>query len=230
MLHDERLLAEDELGEVALAEKYVLLRARSLQRVVSFAPYGGGIRDTKLVVIHEVRNADLPLGFDPQALLNERMGRVDARGVGMLTSRTVASAELGSCAFGFRSARVLVTAGMSNAVRVGDEPGPLGEAFGTINIVAQLDGPLEDEALLEALSIVAEARTCAVIEAGVRSRRSAGVATGTGTDCIAVLAPALQEGRSRYAGKHTDTGHVLGAATYRGVTRAITRWKTEQRK
>jgi adenosylcobinamide amidohydrolase len=89
-----------------------------------------------------------------------------------------------------------------------------------------VSAPLSPAASIEALSLIVEARTAAVIEASVRSRRSQGIATGTGTDCAAVLAP---EGTAPelYAGKHTALGHVIGEATFRATTTAITRWKLE---
>ena len=80
--------------------------------------------------------------------------------------------------------------------------------------------------MVEALSIVAEARTAAVLELGVESRRSAGLATGTGTDCIAVLAP-IAGAASVYAGKHTAIGYVVGAAVGTALGAALERWKRE---
>jgi adenosylcobinamide amidohydrolase len=123
------------------------------------------------------------------------------------------------------SARVLVTAGMSNALRVGDSPGAL-EAWGTINVICHIDLALCDVALIEALSIVAEARTAAVIDGAFASRRSGAGATGTGTDCIAVVAPRGEPG-AQYAGKHTAVGYVIGDAVRRAVGAALAVWRAE---
>jgi adenosylcobinamide amidohydrolase len=88
--------------------------------------------------------------------------------------------------------------------------------------------------LVEALAVVVEARTTAVIGAGVRSRRSEGIATGTGTDCVAVLAPeSTREPAAQaalYAGKHTAIGHVIGDAVFRATEAAIAQWKIEVQK
>jgi adenosylcobinamide amidohydrolase len=62
----------------------------------------------------------------------------------------------------------------------------------------------------------------------VRSRRSEGIATGTGTDCVAVLAGAAQG--VVYAGKHTAIGHVIGDAVFRATEAAIAQWKIEVQK
>jgi adenosylcobinamide amidohydrolase len=78
------------------------------------------------------------------------------------------------------------------------------------------------------LAVAVEARTSAVIDARVRSRRSAGHATGTGTDCIAILAPRHAHARALYAGKHTAIGHVIGEAVLRATETAIANWQAEQ--
>jgi adenosylcobinamide amidohydrolase len=216
---------EDEQVQVTLTEHCVALRLRAPHRVLSFAPYHGGFHDARVVAIHEVSNADLPPGLDPAAILVPRMGVLDLDGVAMLTSRRVAAFEFATCMHDTCSARVLVTAGMSNALRVGDSPGAL-EAWGTINVICHIDLALSDVALIEALSIVAEARTAAVIDSSLSSRRSGAAATGTGTDCIAVVAPRGSSGEL-YAGKHTAVGHVIGAAVQRAVAAALTHWKRE---
>jgi adenosylcobinamide amidohydrolase len=120
----------------------------------------------------------------------------------------------------------LVTAGLSNALRVGDTPGPLA-GWGTINIACHVSVPLSAAALIEALAVAVEARTTAVIEAHVRSRRSDHIATGTGTDCTAIMAPDSANEPALYAGKHTAIGHVIGEAVLRATAAAIAQWKLE---
>jgi adenosylcobinamide amidohydrolase len=222
----ERVLYEDEHVRAVIGPTYAALRLHGIHAVASFAPHGGGLRTTQLVVIHEVRNADLPIDVDPLHLLAERMRQEPSHNaVGMLTSRRIASAQVTASAHAGCGARVLCTAGFSNAVRVGDAPGPL-QSLGTINLICHLDVPLSEVALLEALTIVTEARTLAVHSAGIGSRRSHNMATGTGTDCIAVLSPA-GDSLVRYAGKHTSVGYVLGDAALRAVEAGIIQWKLE---
>ncbi|MGH7607317.1 MAG: adenosylcobinamide amidohydrolase, partial [Gemmatimonadales bacterium] len=83
----------------------------------------------------------------------------------------------------------LATAGLANALRVGDPATAPSVVPGTINLILVVDAPLRDEALLECVALAAEARTLACLEAGVASTVSGGAATGTGTDCIAIAAP-----------------------------------------
>jgi adenosylcobinamide amidohydrolase len=51
-----------------------------------------------------------------------------------------------------------------------------------------------------------------------------GPATGTGTDCIAVAAPA---GSCTYAGLHTDIGEAVGTAVYRATLAGARDWMDE---
>ena len=85
-----------------------------------------------------------------------------------------------------------------------------------------LDAGLSAPARLEALSIAASARTAAVLAA--RLELSEGIATGTGTDCIAVASPA---GAQQWCGLHTPQGRALAAAVYRAVHEGATQWMAE---
>jgi adenosylcobinamide amidohydrolase len=218
-------------ARVELRDRCVVMSAEGPHACVSHAPFGGGLRAARIVAIHETRNDELTLDVDPIALLATRMAAVDPRGIGMWTSRRVASAVVIAAQAADEPdvhAVALVTAGLSNAVRVGDTPGPLA-GWGTINLACRLSVPLTPVALIEALAVAVEARTAAVIEARVRSRRSEGIATGTGTDCAAVMAPEAVSGReaAHYAGKHTAIGHVIGDAVFRATEAAIAQWKIE---
>lgn len=93
---------------------------------------------------------------------------------------------------------------------------------GTINILLQTSVPLTDLAAMEALSIVAEARTVAVLEGNVHSTAGMGFASGTGTDCIAVASPRGSNATAQsYAGKHTVLGYLIGAATFEAVAAGV---------
>lgn len=216
---------------VSLRERAVVMAVEGPHACLSHAPFGGAFSAARTIAIHETRNDELTLDVDPIALLATRMAAIDPRGVGMWTSRRVASAVVHAVAAANEpelQAVALVTAGLSNAVRVGDTPGPLA-GWGTINIACRVSAPLTPAALVEALAIVVEARSTAVIDARVRSRRSDGVATGTGTDCVAVLAAESAGARDAalYAGKHTAIGHVIGEAVFRATEAAIAQWKVE---
>ena len=145
---------------------------------------------------------------------------------GSSRARPLAATSSRSAAAGASPRGCVATVGLGNALRAGDPPGPAAR-IGTINLLCQVGVPLREEALVEALSIAAEARTLAVREAGVPSRMSGAPATGTGTDCIVIAAPERPDG-ARYAGKHTGLGHVIGAAVHDAVARGAAAWLAER--
>ena len=116
------------------------------------------------------------------------------------------------------------TVGCGNALAVGEPasfttvetaPAPLH----TINLILGIQTGLRNEALAESIQIATEGRVRALYEAGIRSSLSHLAATGTGTDCIAVVS--LGAERERYCGKHTELGELIGLAAYTAVRKGI---------
>ena len=214
---------------VALAPPVLVVRFGRVLEVASWAIVNGGRRRAEAVAWLEVRNSDLPPEVDPARLLADRLEAHGLTGaVGLLTSRRIdrfreARADLGGVV-----AQALATVGLSNAVAVGDEPGPLAVA-GTINVLCALSAPLTEAAAREALSVAAEARTAAVLEAQVPSRRSRRLASGTGTDCLVLAWPAGPEPGVPYAGKHTAVGAAVGRAVREAVAAGVADWREEYR-
>ncbi len=211
----------------ALDGRWLVVRLPVPHAVLSWAIVNGGRRTASAVAWHEVRESELRPPVDPARLLSTRLaaaGHGDA--VGLLTSASVARHVVTERTFDGAVARCVATVGLGNALRVGDPPGPVAR-IGTINLLCHVSVPLGEEALVEALSIVAEARTLAVREARVASSVSGAPATGTGTDCIVVAAPE-GPGGARYAGKHTQLGHVIGATVFEAVARGAAAWIAER--
>ena len=192
-------------------------------RTLSWAVLGGGFGQHSKVVWHFVRREELDEKADPVALFASRLeerGYHDA--VGLLTARYLAPfAEAVRTVDGV-SAHAVVTVGMGNALRIGD-PVRTQEPVGTINILCQVSVALSDEALIEALSLVVEARTAALQAFDVASTVSGERATGTGTDCV-VVASAIATDRQIYAGKHTAVGSAIGASVLQAMHTATERW------
>jgi len=221
---------------VELGARILRVRFAAPQRVVSWAISGGGARRASEVIWLEVDDHELRPPVDARSYVRARLQQAGApHAVALLTSRRLhayvdhrVEHDLG--AERPLSARCIATVGLGNALRAGDLPGPSAR-IGTINVLCALSSPLAPEAMLEALALAAEARTLAVREATVPSRRSGLPASGTGTDCIAIAAPALAAplGRAgRYAGKHTAVGHVIGAAVESAVRRGVEQWLLER--
>jgi len=109
---------------------------------------------------------------------------------------------------------VLVTSGLSNPRRVGDlaehrSMTTSSTKVGTINIVIVTSAILTGAASVEALLIATEAKSAALQEAGIKSPVSNLLATGTGTDSVAIISGHGPE-TVNYCGKHVLYGEILG--------------------
>lgn len=215
--------------EVVLSERVLLVRFAAHQRIVSWAIVNGGLRVGRELAWLQVDDRELCPPVDARAYARERLraaGVPDA--VALMTSRRVHTYSDQAVISDDPTvhARCIATVGLGNALRAGDPPGPHAR-IGTINVLCAVSIALSDEALLEALALAAEARTLAVREAEVPSRRSGAPASGTGTDCIAIAAPLGHRGAA-YAGKHTALGYTIGAAVHAAVRNGAERWQRER--
>lgn len=204
--------------------RLLVVRLGAPHRALSWAVVRGGFTRTSAVVWRHVVPGELE-HHDAEALLVAdlaRHGFVDA--VGLLTARTLSTFDCVTRSDDGVTARAVATVGLGNAVAVGDAPGPL--RVGTINVLVQLSHALDEAGLAEAMSIATEARTAAVLEARLPSRRSGEPATGTGTDCVVVAAPEAGP-PLRWVGKHTAAGALVGGVARDAVARGVRRWMAE---
>jgi adenosylcobinamide amidohydrolase len=185
-------------------------------RVLSWAPYGSGYTQAGAILWREVKNADLTPDFDAEAWLAAQM---PGHAVGMLTSRDIGTFHQSFAEVDGVTAHCVATAGLSNAESVGRRRPYHSADYGTINIGLCLNAALTEAAQLEAMSIAVQARTVGVMAAGVDL--PTGLATGTGTDCVAL---ACLPGAGRYAGLHTAVGEAVGAAVLDCLTQASVAW------
>jgi adenosylcobinamide amidohydrolase len=214
------------MSRVALDRPWLLFDLGTDMQVLSWAINRPGFVTARRILWREVRNADLPRDMDvPGWFASELAARGATDGVAFLTSRDVTSFEQATASVEGIAAHCVATVGLSNAERVGQRVDRTGTDWGTINIALRLSEGLTQAGLVEALSIAAQARTAAIIEVGLPL--PTGIATGTGTDCIAVAAPV---GSNVYAGLHTAAGEATGAAVYRATLAGAQRWMTEVRR
>jgi adenosylcobinamide amidohydrolase len=212
--------ARDPLAPTLVdGERVLVVPLGGPHEVLSWAVVNGGRRRADTVVWRFVRLGELDLDVDADAVARAALAvaqRPEApllmtgRAVGRYVDLTVGGA------------RCVVTAGMSNALAVGDPPGTM-RAIGTINLLCRVAAPLREEAMIEACALAVEARTAAVLEAKIPSRGSDRLATGTGTDCIVIAAPVGAPGE-RWIGKHTALGADVGAVVHRATAQAIAEW------
>lgn len=209
---------------IELADKTLLVCLPGPHRTLSWALAGGGFHETHEVVWREVRNQDLSPDVDPVALLRadlKRLGRCGA--LGLMTSAPLSDYTQAVAQVDDVTASCVATVGLSNALAVGDLPSAH-PTVGTINLLIWLSTGLTDSALVEALSIATEARTVAVTALAVKSRASERIATGTGTDCVAVAAPVDAQALA-YAGKHTAVGSAVGQCVQIAMQEGLSKWE-----
>ncbi|MEM1155191.1 MAG: adenosylcobinamide amidohydrolase, partial [Pseudomonadota bacterium] len=120
---------------------------------------------------------------------------------------------------------VVVTSGLDTARRAGERAElrrlhqPLTQR-GTINTAIVTSAQLEPQAMVEVLAVAVEAKVALLQELAVRSPVSGGLATGTGTDAIAVFSH-LDGQRVRFAGKHTLMGESVARAHISALRRSL---------
>lgn len=208
------------IGQVTLARPWLSLELDAPYRVLSWAINRPGFVDARCILWREVRNADLPRDLDVNQWLDgELRTHENTSAVAFLTSRDIRAFHDATATIENVTVRCIATVGLSNAECVGTRLERSSKDWGTINIAVATDQPLTDGALIEALSIATQARTVAVAKAGLDL--PTGRASGTGTDCIAVAAPA---GDQCYAGLHTPLGEAIGLAVLQAVSAGATEW------
>jgi adenosylcobinamide amidohydrolase len=235
--------------EIHREEKIIIAKFLRPHQVLSTCPAAGGLQ-TALAVIYNHQSCE-PAGHshglppsvyrDPVAYRRRICRRYGLEPADCATLGT--AANMNNAAFvrrRFRDVQVVAvcTGGVDgNAGRAGDPasvhesadgfeplppaaetPGP-----GTINTLVFINKPLIPGAMVRAVMTATEAKTAALQELAVNSRYSEGLATGTGTDQIAVAALHSDEPPLTSAGKHVKLGELIGQSVLAAVKQALAR-------
>jgi len=212
--------------EVDVGPEAVVVRAQSLLTVLSSAVAGGGLGHARAIVnLHVDRDCPWEDAETRLAPFVTRC-RLPAPWVGLLTAAWTDRAQVAvESAHGIH-ALVVATAGLSNPIAAG-RSGPARAEPGTINTIVVVDAAVEPAALVNLALTVTEAKTLALLEAGVRAA-DGGPATGTSTDALVVAA--TDRGTSaRFGGPISDAGWVVARAARRALTDAVRAWQEHQR-
>jgi adenosylcobinamide amidohydrolase len=192
------------------------------QRTLGWSLLHPGFAVATDVVWVEVRNSDLDPSIDPCAFLKVRLTEAGLpHALAFMTSRDIRRHHFRERHVETVAAACLTTVGLANGERVGSRKAPGPPHAGTINTLAHVSVPLSDGAMVEALSIVAQARTAAIVDSW-RAERGPAV-TGTGTDCIVVASPGRGEPLA-FAGLHTAVGDAIGGAVYEATREGAEQW------
>jgi len=234
--------------ELHRQDKFVALRFRSPHRLISNSLDNGGIVDgLDLVYNHQCCEPAGPLARHPSRVVLDHpdlyaAALLERHGFGGLRAAQLGTAaNMSNLAVAFEEYRdiavlAVATGGVEgNAARAGDpasgyefdgryEPITREQppAHGTINVMIAINQPLLDGALVRAVMTATEAKSATLQELSVASRYSPQLATGTGTDQVAVCAP--RQGSSaplRGAGHHTTAGELIGKAVRRALSETL---------
>ncbi len=213
---------------LTLQQPWMVLDLGAMHRVLSFAPFRPGYVAARHIVWREVRNADLTPDLDVDQWFSAEMLQAgQGQAVGLLTSRDIRRFRMAEAVVEGVQATCLATVGLGNAERIGHRRMAEPAGYGTINIAVQIEAALTDTALLEAMTIATQARTTAVQDAGLQL--PTGLATGTGTDCIAIAAHPVDgvTPPHGFAGLHTALGQAIGQAVVTAVSGGVEDWMIE---
>jgi len=197
--------------EDAVSLPAAVWRAGPGYRMIASGVVGGGLGERQWVL-----NAQVPGGYDrmdPAAHLAELAAGLGLAGpgVGLLTAASVTDVVqredegvLVAATVGLR----VPTWAAAPAGSVDREFGPIRRP-GTINIIVSVPVPLADAAYVNAVMTATEAKTQALLEAGIRG-------SGTASDAVCIAAPAAGE-REDFAGPRSLWGARIARAVHAAV-------------
>ncbi|MDX1757046.1 MAG: adenosylcobinamide amidohydrolase [Marinobacter sp.] len=204
--------------KVCHTDRHVSLSWNGVRPCLSSAPHNGGYCLANRVLNLRVEGSEVIQ--PPEQSLQQYADNQgwDGETVGLMTAAPMSSLHCLSDQYSGESLALWVTCGLDNARRAGDPADWAGEVTpppGTINTVFATSLGLSPATMAELLMVLTEAKCAVLQEAGVTSPVSGGIATGTGTDAIAIVSG---HGRSeRWAGKHT----LLGERAAKLMMRAL---------
>lgn len=222
----------------------------STHRVLSSAPYRGGLVKARSILNHQVaanpvvrqsgpsgRPARQVNWSDPARYLGARASELKAKSpaVGLMTAvpmkRVVTWREESNGIW----VECFCTVGVTNAVKAGEPASHTGSgrrcgSAGTINIILVTNAILSVPAMVGAVQVATESKTAVLLEQAIRTWTGHHVATGTGTDTVVVACRLRGGPRLHYSGTHTMIGSMIGQVVGRcvraGLVRAA-RWKSQ---
>ena len=150
--------------------------------------------------------------------------------VGLGTAVTMDKAAIVTKTVGRTSVSAVVTAGVEgNGGRAGDpasydQSERFQEKNGTIVIILLIKADLPAHSMARAIITATEAKTCALQQLMAPSVYSTGIATGSGTDQIAVVCDSKSKIKLTDAGKHSLLGELIGKCVTEAVLKALDNW------
>lgn len=182
-----------------------------------------GVVGDELMHARHVLSTRVSLRYENRAPEGDLLARAAGLGigepfVGMLTAVDLSKAVTLLEQDGDLRVLAVVTVGVGNASAAGSVT-PGGAVAGTINVVLVVDADVTRGALVNAVITATEAKTLALLAAGVRTPEGE-QASGTSSDAIAVACTG-QGRKLRYAGPATTVGLLIGRAVRGAVAKGL---------
>jgi adenosylcobinamide amidohydrolase len=216
--------------ELKQTAKHICVGFSTEHPVLSSAVFNGGACAASNILIMKVAEnfeGTKKIAENPENTLAEYCRQLQLSGttVGMMTSASMDSFRRVSRSSQGVEISAMVTAGISNARCAGDRADwrkfqPNANPAGTINTIILTNATMSHAAMVESVMLATEAKTVAMRKLGVKSPVSGAIATGTGTDAIAVV-NGFGLRSVRYCGKHVLFGEMLASVVIEAITESL---------
>lgn len=199
--------------------------------------HGGFQRDLTAVINHQLSHDAIHShqleGGSVEAYLGitaKRLNLDPGTTAGLLTAAKMNHAAIVTESFRGLEVTAIITAGIEvNGGRAGDpasyyqESGSILPIGGTINTILIINADLLERTCIQAVMTITEAKTVALQQLMAQSQYSSGIATGSGTDGIAIIADSTSSQHLTDAGKHSKLGELIGTTVIKATTEALNR-------
>jgi adenosylcobinamide hydrolase len=214
----------------------IVLNLPSGRKTLTTSWLNGGYReDLKTIFNHRVPKGkhapkDLDGGSIPAylSIIAKRLGADPDTSSGLLTAANMENVSIVTKSFRGVEVTAVMTAGIEvNGGRVGDpasyyqEDGSHQFIQGTINTILIIGADLPAYTMTRAVITATEAKTAALQQLMAPSRYSNGIATGSGTDMIAVVADGTSSLLLTDAGQHSKLGELIGTVVIECTQKAL---------
>lgn len=229
------LIHETSTGEKVLRyNKSIVIQLPEKRNTLTASWINGGYReDIQAIFNHQLNQKELDYleegsvqGFMKK--LAENLSLDPDKTSGFLTVADMDNMTIITENFREIEVTAIVTAGIEvNGGRAGDNAsyyelnGNYEFRVGTINTILIINSNLSENTLLRSVLTAVEAKTVALQELMAPSKYSNGIATGSGTDNIAVISNIESENVLLTAGKHSKLGELIGKSVIKAIKKAL---------
>lgn len=231
------LIHETSTGEKVLRyRKSIVIQLPGKRNTLTASWINGGYReDIQAIFNHQLNQKELDYlekgsvqGFMKK--LAENLSLDPDKTSGFLTVADMANMAIVTETYREIEVTAIVTAGIEvNGGRAGDNAsyyelnGKYEFRVGTINTILIINSNLSENTLLRSVLTAVEAKAVALQELMAPSKYSNGVATGSGTDNIAVISNMESENVLLTAGKHSKLGELIGKSLIKAIKQALSK-------